>query len=319
MRFTTPHYSKFDPVTSPESSNIGVVVQLAMLARINEFGFLEAPYRRVENEVNNNKANLMHRIVDETVKDGKKLIAKKGEKVDEKLAEKITKIKGLKKVKVKPFITEDIEYLDAMDEEKHYISTATITTDEDNNIMDSLVPVRHGGDFMIENVDIVKFVDVLAGQQAGLGMALIPFVSHNDAMRALTGSNMQRQAVPLVKQEAPVVGTGMEEVVGRQASWGVFAEDDGEVLYVDAKKLSVKYKKGGLKDYDLITFYRSNDNTSFSQVPIVNIGDKLKGRYTCRWSYNEKWRACNRYKTLKQHSCSTKDITMRMQLSSLKE
>lgn len=270
------HYSKFDPVTSPESSNIGVVVQLAMLARINEFGFLEAPYRRVENEVNNNKTNLMNRILGETVKDGKNLVAKKGEKVDEKLAEKIAKINGLQKVKVKPFITDDIEYLDAMDEEKHYISTATITTDDANNIMDSLVPVRHGGDFMMEAVEIVKYVDVLASQQAGLGMALIPFVSHNDAMRALTGSNMQRQAVPLVKQQAPLVGTGMEEVVGRQSSWGIFAEDDGEVLYVDAKKLSVKYKKEGLKDYNLTTFYRSNDNTSFSQIPIVNIGDKFK-------------------------------------------
>ncbi len=270
------HYSKFDPVTSPESSNIGVVVQLAMLARINEFGFLEAPYRRVENEVNNNKVNLINRILGETVRDGKELVARKGEKVDEKLAEKIAKIKDLKKVKVKPFITDDIEYLDAMDEEKHYISTATITTDENNNIMDSLIPVRHGGDFMIEDANIVKFVDVLAGQQAGLGMALIPFVSHNDAMRALTGSNMQRQAVPLVKQEAPIIGTGMEEVVGRQSSWGIFAEDNGEVLYVDAKKLSVKYKKDGLKDYNLTTFYRSNGDTSFSQIPVVNVGDKFK-------------------------------------------
>jgi len=270
------HYSKFDPVTSPESSNIGVVVQLAMLARINEFGFLEAPYRRVENEVNNNKTNLINRILGETIRDGKKLIAKSGEKVDEKLAEKIVKIKDLKKVKVKPFITGDIEYLDAMDEEKYYISTATIATDEDNNIMDSLIPVRHGGDFMIEDANIVKFVDVLAGQQAGLGMALIPFVSHNDAMRALTGSNMQRQAVPLVKQQTPVVGTGIEEVVGRQSSWGIFAEDDGEVLYVDAKKLSVKYKKEGLRDYNLTTFYRSNGNTCFSQIPVVNVGDKFK-------------------------------------------
>ena len=270
------HYSKFDPVTSPESSNIGVVVQLAMLARINEFGFLEAPYRRVENEVNNNKTNLINRILGETIRDGKKLIAKSGEKVDEKLAEKIVKIKDLKKVKVKPFITGDIEYLDAMDEEKYYISTATIATDEDNNIMDSLIPVRHGGDFMIEDANIVKFVDVLAGQQAGLGMALIPFVSHNDAMRALTGSNMQRQAVPLVKQQTPVVGTGIEEVVGRQSSWGIFAEDDGEVLYVDAKKLSVKYKKEGLRDYNLTTFYRSNGNTCFSQIPFVNVGDKFK-------------------------------------------
>lgn len=270
------HYSKFDPVTSPESSNIGVVVQLAMLARINEFGFLEAPYRRVENEVNNNKTNLVNRILGETIRNGKNLVAKNGEKVDEKLAEKIVKIKDLKKIKVKPFITDDIEYLDAMDEEKYYISTATIATDEYDNIMDSLIPVRHGGDFMIEDANIVKFVDVLAGQQAGLGMALIPFVSHNDAMRALTGSNMQRQAVPLVKQQTPVVGTGIEEVVGRQSSWGIFAEDDGEVLYVDARKLSVKYKKEGLKDYNLTTFYRSNGNTCFSQIPVVNVGDKFK-------------------------------------------
>jgi len=270
------HYSKFDPVTSPESSNIGVVVQLAMLARINEFGFLEAPYRKVSNEVNNNKTNLAGRIIGETIKDGKKIVAKKGDKVDDKLIEKLTKIKDLETVKVIPFITDETEYLDAMDEEGHYISTATITTDDQNNITDSLVPVRHGGDFMMEDANIVKYVDVLANQQAGLGMALIPFVSHNDAMRALTGSNMQRQAVPLVKQEAPLVGTGMEETVGRQSSWGIFAEDDGEVQYVDAKRLALKYKEEGLKDYELSTFYRSNDNTSFSQRPVVNIGDKVK-------------------------------------------
>jgi DNA-directed RNA polymerase subunit beta len=270
------HYSKFDPVTSPESSNIGVVVQLAMLARINEFGFLEAPYRKVTNEVNNNKTNLADRIIGETIKDGKKVVAKKGQKVDDKLIEKLTKIKDLETVKVMPFITDEIEYLDAMDEEQHYISTATITTDDKNNITDSLVPVRHGGDFMMEDVNIVKYVDVLANQQAGLGMALIPFVSHNDAMRALTGSNMQRQAVPLVKQEAALVGTGMEEIIGRQSSWGIFAKEDGEVQYVDANRLSVKYKKKGLKDYELSTFYRSNDNTSFSQRPIVNVGDKFK-------------------------------------------
>jgi DNA-directed RNA polymerase subunit beta len=270
------HYSKFDPVTSPESSNIGVVVQLAMLARINEFGFLEAPYRKVMNEVNNNKTNLLNRILAETVKDGNKLIAKTGQQVDETLVEKIVKIKDLKTVKVKPFITDEVDYLDAMDEEKHYISTATITTDDYNNIVDSLVPVRHAGDFMMEDVEIVKYVDVLASQQAGLGMALIPFVSHNDAMRALTGSNMQRQAVPLVKQETPLVGTGVEEIVGKQASWGIFAKDDGEVLYVDAKRLSVKYKKAGIREYELTTFYRSNDNTSFSQRAVVDSGDKFK-------------------------------------------
>jgi DNA-directed RNA polymerase subunit beta len=270
------HYSKFDPVTSPESSNIGVVVQLAMLARINEFGFLEAPYRKVISEVGNSKSNLVNRILDEGVKVGSKSIARKGEKIDEKLAEKIAKEKSIKKVKVKPFLTNEIEYLDAMDEEKFYISSATINTDEYGNITDSLVPVRHGGDFMIEGVDIVKYVDVLASQQAGLGMALIPFVSHNDAMRALTGSNMQRQAVPLVKQESPVIGTGLEEIIARQSSWGIFAEDDGEVMYTDAKRVSVKYKKLGLREYELVSFYRSNDNTSFTQKPAKRAGDQFK-------------------------------------------
>ncbi len=266
------HYSKFDPVTSPESSNIGVVVQLAMLARINEFGFLEAPYREVLSEVKNVKKDLLNRVLAEEVKG----IAKKGAVVDEKLAEKISKEKTVKSVKVKPFVTNEVKYLDAMDEESHFISSATINMDEYGNIVDTLVPVRHKGDFMIEDVSMVKYVDVFASQQAGLGMALIPFVSHNDAMRALTGSNMQRQGVPLVKQESPLVGTGLEEIVARQSSWGIFAEEDGEVLYSDAKRVSVKYKTSGIREYQLVSFYRSNDNTSFTQKPALDAGTKFK-------------------------------------------
>ncbi|MGI6475959.1 MAG: DNA-directed RNA polymerase subunit beta [Candidatus Dojkabacteria bacterium] len=271
------HYSRFDPVTSPESSNIGVVVQLAMLSRINEFGFLEAPYRKVLKKVKNNKTNLKNRILAQDIKDGKKIIAKKGELLqDEKLIEKIVKNDDIKQVKVKPFVTDEIEYLDAMDEEKYHISTATIDKDEYGNIKDYLVPARYKGDFMIEDISIVKYVDIFASQQAGLGMALIPFVSHNDAMRALTGSNMQRQGVPLVRQEAPVVGTGMEETVARQSSWGIFAKEDGQVEYVDANRLSVKYKESGIEEYELESFYRTNDNTSFTQKPVLAAGDKFK-------------------------------------------
>jgi DNA-directed RNA polymerase subunit beta len=270
------HYSKFDPVTSPESANIGVVTQLAMLARINEFGFLEAPYRRVSKVVKNNKAVLEGRILSEDVVSGKKTIAKADTTIDKALAEKISAEKEIKEVKVKSFISDEVVYFDAMDEEGFYISSATVKTDEQGNITDKLVPVRHKGDFVLEDVTAVDFVDVLAGQQAGLGMALVPFVSHNDAMRALTGANQQRQAVPLIKQESPLIGTGMEETVARQSSWGVFAEDDGEVYYVDGKKLSVKYKKLGLRDYDLISFYRSNDNTCFSQKPAINAGTTFK-------------------------------------------
>ncbi len=270
------HYSKFDPVTSPESSNIGVVTQLAMLAKINDFGFLEAPYRKVCHEVANKKGDLLNRTIAEDVVVGKKTVAKAGGVVDEKLASAISSEKSIKSVKVKPFLTENIEYLDAMEEEKHYISTATINADEYGNIVDTMIPVRHKGDFMIEDVDMVNYVDAFASQQAGLGMALIPFVSHNDAMRALTGANQQRQAVPLVKQETPYVGTGLEEIVARQSSWGIFAEEDGEVYYVDAKKISVKYKQSGVRDYTLTSFYRSNENTSFTQKPVVNVGDKFK-------------------------------------------
>jgi DNA-directed RNA polymerase subunit beta len=270
------HYSRFDPVTSPESSNIGVVTQLAMLAKVNEYGFLEAPYRKVLSQVKNDSKSLLNRILDEDVVNGKTTVAKKGTKIDETLAGKISKIKSIKNVKVRPFITSGIEYFDALDEEKEYIGATSIKVDEDENVIDTTVAVRHEGDFVIVDYSLLTYIDVLTYQQAGLGMALIPFVAHDDAMRALTGANMQRQAVPLVKQQSPLVGTGMEEVIARQSSWGIFAEDDGVVDYVDADRLSVNYKKDGIKEYELKTFYRSNDNTSFSQKPVLKKGDKFK-------------------------------------------
>jgi len=265
-------YAKFDPVTSPESSNIGVVTQLSILARVNEFGFLESPYRRVKKEVKNSKAELINRILDEEIKG----VGKVGVLITKEIAEKISAKKDLKSIKVKPFISEEVDYLDALDEEEMYISIPSVNTDEFNNILEALVPVRHLGDFILEDVNLVDHVDVLTYQQAGLGMALIPFVSHDEAMRALAGANMQRQGVPLVKQEAPLVGTGVEEIVARQSNWCVFAKDDGEVTYVDAKMVTVNYKKEGIQDYKIESFYRTNDNTSFSQKPAVEQGQKFK-------------------------------------------
>jgi len=270
------HYSRFDPVTSPESSNIGVVTQLAMLAKVNEYGFLEAPYRKVLNEVKNTIKDLVGRILDEGVKKGKTIIAKKGTKVDKELAAKISKLKDIKKIKVKPYIISKVDYFDALEEEEKYIAPTSIKIDENNNILETIIPVRHAGDFVVVDCSFVDYIDILTYQQAGLGMALIPFVAHDESMRALTGANMQRQAVPLVKQQAPLIGTGMEEVIARQSTWGVFAEEDGIVEYVDAERISVHYKQRGLKDYELKVFYRSNDNTSFSQKTLLNEGDKFK-------------------------------------------
>lgn len=265
-------YAKFDPVTSPESANIGVVTQLAVLARINEFGFLESPYTKVLNEVNNTKSDLLNRILNESIPG----IAKKGTQITKDIAEKIASQKEIQKVKVVPFISDTVDYLDALDEENKYISISSINTDEYRNITEAFVPVRHEGDFVLEDVNLVTHTDVLTYQQAGLGMALIPFVSHDDAMRALAGANMQRQGVPLIKQEAPLVGTGVEEIVARQSNWSIFAQEDGEVEYVDAGKVTVKYAKSGIKDYKLVSFYRTNDNTSFTQKPAVNAGQKFK-------------------------------------------
>ena len=265
------HYGKFDPVTSPEGPNIGVVTQLAMLARINEFGFLESPYRKVIKEIAPNGKNLVNRILVDEVSG-----VKAGKLMDEKDAEKISKDKSVKSVKVVPYISDEVIYFDAMQEEEHHIAPANVKTDEYGNIIDTLIPVRHSGEFLFEDVHVVDFIDVITSEQAGLGMSLIPFVAHDDSKRSLTGSNMQRQGVPLIKQEEPLIGTGMEEIVARQSSWGVFAEDDGEILYADAEIVSVKYKKLGLKDYEVTTFYRSNDNTAFTQKVRVNKGDKLK-------------------------------------------
>jgi len=265
-------YAKFDPVTSPESSNIGVVTQLAILARVNEYGFLEAPYRRVLKEVKTTKKSLLNRILDETIKG----VAKKGDLIDKDITDKLASKKSIKTVKVKPFISEEVEYFDSLDEEDKYITIPSIKTDEHNNVLEALVPVRHGGDFVLEDISLVDFVDVLTYQQAGLGMALIPFVSHDEAMRALAGANMQRQAVPLVKQEPPLIGTGVEEIVSKQSNWNIFAKEDGEVTYVDSERLVVKYKKLGEEKYKLVSFYRTNDNTSFTQRASVELGEKFK-------------------------------------------
>jgi DNA-directed RNA polymerase subunit beta len=265
-------YAKFDPVTSPESANIGVVTQLAMLAHINEYGFLEAPYRVIKNEVNNSKSELEGRILNEDIKG----VGSIGDSLVSTVLEKLLTKKEIKKVKVKPYLSSEVEYLDAKLEEDKYIGSTAVKVDDNGNILENLVAVRHNGDFLLEDLNLLTHVDVLTYQQAGLGMSLIPFVAHDEAMRALTGSNMQRQGVPLIKQETPYVGTGMEEVVARQSDWGIFAEDDGEVLYSDAKRVSVQYKKLGLRDYKLTTFHRTNDNTCFSQKPVVEPGQKIK-------------------------------------------
>ncbi len=269
-------YSRFDPVTTPEGQPIGVVNQLAIFARINEFGFIEAPYKKVYQTVQNKPKLSANRIALEDIKDGKKVVVKAGELISSEKAEKLAKIKDLKEINVRSYVTNEVEYLDARDEDEVGIRVSTVEQDEFGNILEELAPMKYKGSFVAQDVQNIHYVDVSPAQQSGVGMGCIPFVEHNESARALMGSNMQRQAVPLVKQEAPAIGTNFEALIAEQSNWAVFAEDDGVVEYVDGKVLSVKYKDLGRKDYEILKYFRSNEDSSFSQKPKVLRGDKFK-------------------------------------------
>ncbi|MCS7240227.1 MAG: DNA-directed RNA polymerase subunit beta [Candidatus Bipolaricaulota bacterium] len=218
------HYARICPIETPEGQNVGLITSMAVYVRVNEYGFLEAPYA--------------------VVKNGR--------------------------------ITGEIRYLMA-DEEEHYrIAPATVAVDKDGRILGEKVLVRTGSEeFRYVSPKEVDFVEVAPNMALGVSAALIPFLEHDDANRALMGANMQRQAVALLRPQAPLVGTGLEGKAARDSGAVVVAEEDGTVVYVDAQKIVVKGKKGQ-KTYRLRIFERSNQNTVIHQRPIVRKGDKVK-------------------------------------------
>ncbi len=222
-------YGRICPVRSPEGPNIGLVTYLALYARVNEYGFLETPYYRVE------------------------------------------KVKRGKKVKMR--VTDEIVYLPADDEQEHYITHAGINIDENGFITDTWAPVRYKGEFLEAPVERVEFIDVVPRQVVGASASLIPFLQHDMANRALPGTNMQCQAVPLVCPEAPLVGTGMEEIVSEEMGRTVRVSHDDQVVWVDAQKIILK----GGETYTLSKFKRTNPaGTCYSQRPVVTKGQKVK-------------------------------------------
>ena len=216
------HYGRICPIETPEGQNIGLITSLASYARVNEYGFIMTPYRKV---------------------------------VDCK-------------------ITDEIVYMTADEEEDYYISQATINVDSDGTISDKEVPVRFNKDNMIVAREKVDYIDVSPSQIVSVTTSMIPFMEHDDANRTLMGANMQRQAVPLMITEAPIVGTGVEAAIARDSGCSVVCDIDGVVEYVDAKKIIVK----GLTEkrvYELITYQRSNNETCYNQRPIVKKGEEV--------------------------------------------
>ncbi len=217
------HYGRLCPIESPEGPNIGLITALASYARVNEYGFIMTPYRKV---------------------------------IDGKL-------------------TDEVVYMTADEELDHYISQATVKIDENDRFVDERVPVRYRGDNIIIESNKVDYIDVSPQQVISITTQGIPFLEHDDGKRALMGSNMQRQAIPLLKSEAPLVGTGIEAISARDGGSVIIATADGVVDYVDGKKIVVK-TKGGKDTYYLNGYERSNNGTCYHQVPIVRAGDVIK-------------------------------------------
>jgi DNA-directed RNA polymerase subunit beta len=224
------HYGRICPIETPEGPNIGLITSLATYAFVNEFGFIEAPYRRVKNAR----------------------------------------------------VTDEVESLSAIDGERHIVGQANSKVDGRGRLISETVSARYADDFVMVTPDKVEYMDVSPKQIVSVATALIPFLENDDANRALMGSNMQRQAVPLIKTEAPLVGTGMEAVVARDSGYVIFARHNGVVQSVDATQIVIRHDHGksgkdkATETYPLIKFLRSNQNTCINQKPVVDPGEVVK-------------------------------------------
>ncbi len=272
------HYGRICPIETPEGPNIGLVGHLATYARVNEYGFLETPYLIVKREVEAKAEELENRILAEAVAG-----IKTGTKLDADQAAKVAKeVKG-KTVKVKPFVTLEIEYLNAIVEDRKVMAHSGVHLDEHRNMTDAMVEARVKGHPETIEAEMIDYVDVSVKQCISIATALIPFLEHDDANRALMGSNMQRQAVSCVVPESPIIGTGIEDKAARDSGQVVLAVEGGEVIEADAEHVVVRSKApaGSKKEYTdreylLQSFEKSNAFTSMNQVPRVKKGEKLE-------------------------------------------
>jgi DNA-directed RNA polymerase subunit beta len=279
----TTHYGRICPIATPEGPNIGLVGHLASFSRLNKYGFLEAPYRLVMHDINNDPKITVGKIVREDIHeveemggDNNKIIIKAGETINEKTANELKEKLGHTLIPVKPVITDEIHYLDAFEEEKYITTPATTPFDDNGYFLVNKCEVRKFGQPSTEEVDKIDYIGVAANQIISVATSLIPFMEHDDGQRALMGTNMQRQAVSLIKAESPIVGTGVEARAARDSGHAIVAEEDGVVTKIDASTIEIKNENGKNKTYKLTKFLRSNASTCINQKPIIDKGDHIK-------------------------------------------
>tara|TARA_Y100000590_G_scaffold342055_1_gene390458 strand:+ start:3497 stop:7336 length:3840 start_codon:yes stop_codon:yes gene_type:complete len=273
------HYGRICPIETPEGPNIGLLGSLATYARTNKMGFIETPYRRIIKDVPNDYHDLEGRTVVESVSDDNgKSIVRRGKKITAAATKKIAALKP-RSISILPFassLDEDIVYLSADEEEKFPIAQAHSPLDEKNQFTTDRVEIRRGEIFSLDTPTNVSYMDISPIQIVSVSAGLIPFLEHDDANRALMGSNMQRQAVPLLRTESPLVGTGMEKRVAMDSGQVVISRQDGVVSSVSGEQIIVKDHNGKSHKYPLIKFLRSNQGTCISQRSIVAKGDPVQ-------------------------------------------
>ena len=273
------HYGRICPIESPEGPNIGLLSSLATYARINPLGFIESPYRKVLKELPNTDPDLAARTLAEAVLDDEgNTVARAGNRPRGKALGRVADLSP-RSIAVKPFVSrksEDIVYLSADKEEKFIIAQANVQLDDKNQFTQDRVEVRIGESYSEESPDHVDYMDVSPMQITSVSASLIPFLEHDDANRALMGSNMQRQSVPLLKPQAPLVGTGIEARVARDSGQVIQSRASGVVDSVTGEMISVKDEDGQLHPHRLIKFSRTNQGTCFNQRPVVQKGDVVE-------------------------------------------
>jgi len=270
------HYGRICPIETPEGPNIGLIGRLATYGRVNKYGFIETPYRRVLNKIAGNSDELVDHDAFSNIVHPKtgEIIVAAGEPITVKDAKAIKKAK-IDEVQVKPFITGEVVYMSA-DEEDHYsIAQASARIDDNGQFTERRVSSRRNQQFRFTSVQRIDYIDVAPRQIVGISAALIPFLDHDDANRALMGSNMQRQAVPLLQPDVPIVSTGMEQQAALNSGQIAVAKEDGEVVNVTGEAIVVIGESGPLT-YNLRKYNRSNQSTCIDQRPIVVKGQRVK-------------------------------------------
>ncbi|MGQ9584461.1 MAG: DNA-directed RNA polymerase subunit beta [Anaerolineae bacterium] len=271
------HYGRICPIETPEGPNIGLIGSLATYARVNEYGFIETPYRTVLKSVPNEVAKLVGRTLAETITDPEtgEVLAEEGVVLDEGRAQLLAALPP-REILIRPSAIGDIVFLSADEEDRYTIAQANAPLDRWGTFVNPRVSVRRHQQFRIDNVDRVQYMDVAPKQIVGASAALIPFLEHDDANRALMGSNMQRQAVPLLRPESPTVGTGMEMPAAVDSGQVVLAETDGEVISVTGERIVLLDKEGQEHVYRLRKYGRSNQSTCIDQRPVVEKGQYVE-------------------------------------------